>query len=343
MPVNLMDRESTVITDVTDGRRTMQAIVQFRYGSPADLEVREIAVPELDDDGVLVRVRAASVNAYDWHIMRGKPYLVRAVEGLRAPKQNVLGVDMAGIVEAVGRNVTQFRPGDDVFGEHERAFAEYVCAPERALALKPTNLTFEQAAAIPMAGFTALQALRDAGQIQAGQAVLIHGAAGGVGTFAVQLAKAFGAEVTGVCSTGNVDMVRSIGADYVIDYTREDVMTRRQRYDLILDVAGNRSLSDYRRLLVPKGTLVLVGAPQGQWIGPLVRPLTALVWSRFVSQRMRTLLAKRSNADMVMLKELIEAGKVTPVIDRTYPLGETADAIRYVEVGHAQGKVVITV
>lgn len=322
---------------------TMQAIVRHKYGSPDVLELKDIDKPVVDDDSVLVRVRAASVNPYDWHFMRGLPYIVRMGEGLRKPKSTISGVDVAGHVEAVGKNVTQFQPGDEVFGQRGGAFAEYVCAGEKNFVLKPANLTFEQAAAVPMAGFTALQGLRDKGQIQPGQRVLINGAAGGVGTFAVQIAKAFGAHVTGVCSTRNVDMVRSIGADQVVDYTQEDFTRSGQRYDLILDVAGNRSVSDVRRVLGSNGILVVVGGPKGRWLGPLIRMLEALVLSRFVSQRMVPFLSKRSKDDLIFLKELIEAGKVTPVIDRTYPLSETPEAIRYLEEGHAQGKVVITV
>jgi NADPH:quinone reductase-like Zn-dependent oxidoreductase len=321
----------------------MKAIVHHRYGSPDVLALQEIDKPVVNEDQVLVRVRAASVNAYDWHILRGLPYLVRLSEGLRKPKRSVAGVDVAGQVEAIGKNVTRFQPGDEVFGERGGAFAEYVCAKENNFALKPANLSFEQAAAVPMAGFTALQALRDKGQVQPGQRVLINGAAGGVGTFAVQIAKVFGADVTGVCSTRNVDMVRSIGADQVVDYTREDFTRTGQRYDLILDVAVSRSLSDCRRVLDSNGMLLMIGAPPGRWLAPVGHVLAAVLRSRFGSQTMLPLLAKFSNADLIVLKELIEAGKITPVIDRTYPLSETPEAIRYVEAGHAQGKVVITV
>jgi NADPH:quinone reductase-like Zn-dependent oxidoreductase len=312
----------------------VKAIACHRYGSPDVLELEEIDKPSVDDDDVLVRVRAASVNAYDWHLIRGLPYVVRASEGLRRPTSSAVGVDLAGHVEAVGKNVTQFEPGDEVFGERSGAFAEYVSAREANFVLKPANLTFEEAAAVPMAGYTALQGLRDKGRIKPGQRVLINGAAGGVGTFAVQIAKAFGARVTGVCGTGNLEMVRSIGADDVIDYTREDFIQRGQRYDLILDVASNRPLWRAQRVLSTDGVLVVVGAPDGRWLAPLLRPLTAVLLSR---------LARRSREDLIVLKELIEAGKVAPVIDRTYPLRETADAIRYVETGHARGKVVITV
>jgi len=322
---------------------TMKAIIHHKYGSPDVLELKDIDKPVVDDDTVLVRVRAASVNAFDWHIMRGLPYFVRMEAGLRKPKRSVAGVDVAGHVEAVGKNVTQFQPGDEVFGQRGGAFAEYVCAGENNFVLKPANLTFEQAAAVPMAGFTALQGLRDKGQLQPGQRVLINGAAGGVGTFAVQIAKAFGADVTGVCSTRNVDMARSIGADQVMDYTREDFTRSGQRYDLTLDIAGNRSLSDCRRVMAPNGILVLVGG-EGRRMGPiLARLLAAVVWSRFASQKMLPFLAQRNKEDLIILKELIEAGKVTPVIDRTYPLSETPEAIRYLEEGHARGKVVITV
>jgi len=326
----------------------MKAIVYHAYGSPDVLALEEVDKPVVMDDQVLVRVRAASVNAFDWHLLRGLPYIVRVSEGLRRPTRSVAGVDLAGEVEAVGQNVTQFRPGDAVFGQRGGAFAEYVSASESNFALKPANLTFEQAAAVPMAGFTALQGLRDKGQLRAGQRVLINGAAGGVGTFAVQIAKAFGADVTAVCSTRNLDLVRSIGADQVIDYTREDFTISAQRYDLILDIAASRSLSACRRVLAPQGILVLVGAAggperQGRWVEPLIGVVGALLLSRFVSQRLLPFLAKRSREDLIVLTELIEAGKLTPVIDRTYLLRETPAAIRYLEAGHAQGKVVIVV
>jgi NADPH:quinone reductase-like Zn-dependent oxidoreductase len=321
----------------------MKAIVNNEYGSPDDLKLQEIDKPVIGDDGVLVRVRAASVNPYDWHMMRGLPYLVRLSEGVRRPKNIVLGVDVAGYVDAVGNNVTQFQPGDEVFGGRTGAFAEYVRGGEKNFVPKPPGLTFEQAAAIPIAGCTALQALRDHGQLETGQRVLISGAAGGVGTFAVQIAKALGAHVTGVCSTRNVDFVRSIGADHVVDYTVDDFSRTGQQYDLVLDAVGNRSLSALRRVLTPDGTLVLIGGGSGRWIGPLVLPLKALVVSRFVRHTLRVFIAKLKRDDLVVLMELIEAGKVTPVIDRTYSLSEAPEAIRYVEAGHARGKVVITV
>jgi NADPH:quinone reductase-like Zn-dependent oxidoreductase len=321
----------------------MKAIVNRRYGSPDALKFEEIDQPVIGDDSVLVRVRAASVNPLDWHYMRGHPYFVRLMLGLRRPKAIVRGVDVAGHVEAVGKDVQQFQPGDEVFGARDGAFAEYVLGRERNFVLKPARLTFEQAAAIPIAGITALQALRDKGQIQPGQRVLINGAAGGVGTFAVQIAKAFGAHVTGVCSTRNVEMVRSIGADQVIDYTRENFARSGQRYDLILDNVGNRSLRDLRRVLTSTGTLVIVGGKGGRWIDPLPGILKALVISRFVGQKLVRIFANIQKDDLLVLKELVEAGKVTPVIDRTYPLSEAPEAIRYLEAGHARGKVAITV
>jgi NADPH:quinone reductase-like Zn-dependent oxidoreductase len=321
----------------------LKAIVHYRYGSPDVLELAEIETPVVDDDGVLVRIHAASINAFDWHILRGHPYLVRTSAGLRRPTRHIAGVDLAGRVEAVGRNVSGFRIGDEVFGERGGAFAEYAVAPEDSLALKPADMTFEQAAAVPMAGFTALQALRDKGQVKAGQRVLVNGAAGGVGTFAVQLAKAFGAHVTGVCGTNHVDMVRAIGADEVIDYTRADFTRGERRFDLIIDIASNRPLRACRRVLAPEGVLVVVGAPPGRWLAPVLRPVTAVVLSRFGSQRLLPFLAERRQADLVILKELMGAGKLTPVIDRTYPFSETADAMRYVERGHVGGKVVISI
>jgi len=322
----------------------MKAIVCEEYGSPDVLQLQEIDKPVVNDDGVLVRVRAASANPYDWHFMRGKPYFMRMMIGLLKPKANGLGINLAGQVEAVGKNLKQFHPGDEVFGSGNGAFAEYVCASEDALVLKPANLTYEQAAAVPAAAFTALQGLRDKGRIQPGQKVLINGASGGVGTFAVQIAKFLGAEVTGVCSTRNVDMVRSIGADQVIDYTHEDFTHGGQRYDLMLDNVGNRPMSECRRVLASNGTYVLVGGPNGgRWLGPLARLLKVLVLSLFVSQKMVPMLTKRNKEDLLVLKELLEAGKVTPVIDRHYKLSEVPEAIRYLEEGHAQGKVVITV
>jgi len=323
----------------------MKAIVRERYGSPDVLELREIEKPVLDDDSVLVRVRAASLNAYDWHMMRGSPYLVRLVAGLRRPKSSAMGQDLAGVVEAVGKNVTEFKPGDEVFGQRTGALAEYVRGgPKSALVRKPAGLTFEQAAAVPMAATTALQGLRDAGQIKSGQRVLINGASGGVGTFAVQIAKAFGAHVTAVCSTMKVDAARSLGADEVIDYTREDFTRRGERYDLILDVAATGPLSARLRMLEPNGTLVGVGSGEGYGMASLlVGLLETAVRSRIGKQRIPFFLAKSSKEDLIVMKNLIESVKVKPVIDRTYPFSETAEAIRYLEEGHARGKVVITI
>lgn len=319
----------------------MKAIVSTRYGSPDVMQLQEVDKPEVTDDGALVRVRATSVNPYDWHSLRGEPYVMRLGSGLRRPQTTVLGIDVAGIVEAVGKNVTDLQPGDEVFGVRSGAFAEYVSG--RNFVPTPVGLTFEQAAAVPVAGLTALQALRDKGAVQPGQRVLIYGAGGGVGTFAVQIAKAFGADVTAVTSTSNVAVVRSIGADRVIDYNRDDFTRSGQRYDLVLDIGAKRPLWKYRRVLEPDGTLVLVGGSAGRWIGPVVRAMGALALSRFVSQTLRPFLSDVNKEDLLLLKELIEAGKVTPVIDRTYPLSETADAIRYLETGRARGKVVITV
>jgi NADPH:quinone reductase-like Zn-dependent oxidoreductase len=321
----------------------MKAAVCSRYGPPDVLQIRDVEKPVPNDNEVLIKVRAASVNPFDWHFMRGTPYIVRIMAGLRKPKVTRLGVDVAGQVEAVGRNVTQFKPGDKVFGACRGAFAEYACTSESALVMKPDNVTFEEAASVPVAAFTALQGLRDKGQIEPGQKVLINGAAGGVGTFAVQIAKSFGAEVTGVCSTRNVDMVRSIGADHVIDYTQEDFTKRGQRYDLIFDCVGNHSLSACRRVLNPKGIYIMVGELSGRgMIGLLARLITALVLSRFVSQKLVTFLARPNKRDLTIMHDLMKAGKVIPVIDKRYRLSEVPEAIRYLEERHARGKVVIT-
>ncbi len=327
----------------------MKAIVYCDYGSPDVLKLEDIERPVPNDDQVLVKVRAASVNPLDWHYMEGKPYLMRMGVGLRKPEDTRLGVDYAGTVEAVGKNPAaagQFKAGDEVFGGKTGAFAEYVCVrADRAIVLKPANLTFEQAASVPIAGITALQALRDKGKVQPGQKVLINGASGGVGTFAVQIAKSFGANVTGVCSTRNVDLVRSLGADQVIDYTKEDFTKGAQRYDVIVDNVANHSLSECRRVLNPKGKYVLIGGggPNEQGlIGPLARPIKAMVLSWFVSQKMGMILAELNQKDLTILGDLMQAGKVTPVIDRHYKLSEVPEAIRYLEQGHARGKVVIT-
>jgi NADPH:quinone reductase-like Zn-dependent oxidoreductase len=326
---------------------TMKAIVQDAYGSADVLKFADIDRPVPTDNEVLLRVQAAGLHRGDWHIMTGLPYLIRLVVpslGLRRPKVRVRGMDVAGTVEAVGSKVTRFQPGNEVFGWCDGAFAEYACAPQDQLAAKPANLSFEQAAAVPTSAFAALQGLRDSGQVQPGQTVLVIGAAGAVGLFGVQLAKAFGAQVTGVCSTPQVELVRSIGADEVIDYTRADVTDGTRQWDLILDTAGHRSLSQLRRALTPKGTLVIVGSEgRGRWLGGFGRSLRAPLLSRFVGQRLRMLASKPGQDDLVVLAELIEAGKLTPVIGRTYPLGEVPEAIRQLEQGHTRGKLVITV
>jgi NADPH:quinone reductase-like Zn-dependent oxidoreductase len=345
---------SAPVTAVADGPQTardrattMQAIVQDAYGSADVLELVDIDRPVPTDNQVLIRVHAAGLHRGDWHVMTGLPYLIRIVVptlGLRKPKVRVRGMDVAGTVEAVGQNVTRFQPGDAVFGWCDGSFAEYACAPEDQLAAKPATLSFEQAAAVPISGFAALQGLRDVGEIQAGQQVLIIGAAGGVGSFAVQLAKAFGAKVTGVASTSQVELVRSIGADEVLDYTRADVTDGTRHWDLILDTAGRRSLSQLRRALTPKGTLVIVGGEGGgRLMGGFTRNLRAPVLSRFVGQRLRMLASKERPEDLQTLRELLEAGKLTPRIGRIYPLREVPEAMRALEAGHTRGKVVITV
>jgi NADPH:quinone reductase-like Zn-dependent oxidoreductase len=321
----------------------MKAVVYRCYGPPDVLKVEDIEKPTPADNQVLVKVRAASVNPLDWHFMRGKPYMMRMMAGVGAPNDSRLGVDFAGTVEAVGKNVTRFKPGDDVFGGRNGAFAEYVAVREdRAVVLKPSNVTFEQAASVPVAAVTALQALRDQGHIQPGQKVLINGASGGVGTFAVQIAKSFGADVTGVCSTKNVAMVRSIGADHVIDYTQEDFTKSGQRYDLILDNVGSHSLLEYRHALNPKGIVVIVGGPNtGAWIGPMDAVIRAKVLSPFVSQQFSFFLAELNPEDLGLIRDLLQSGKVSPVIDRRYKLNEVPAAIAYLEEGHSRGKVVI--
>jgi NADPH:quinone reductase-like Zn-dependent oxidoreductase len=323
----------------------MKAIAQDTYGSTDVLELREIGKPEIADDEVLVRVEAAGVDRGVWHVMAGLPYPVRlGGYGVRAPKNPVPGMDLAGVVEAVGKNVTRFQPGDEVFGIGKGSFAEYVRAPENKVAPKPANLSFEQAAVVAISGSTALQAVRDHGQVKPGQKVLIIGASGGVGSYAVQLAKAFGAEVTAVCSTTKVELVRSLGADHVIDYIRDDFAAGEERYDVILDIGGNSSLSRLRRALTPKGTLVITGGETGgRWLGGFDRQIRALLLSPFVGQRLRTFVNSENHEDLIVLTELIEAGKVTPAIDRTYPLAEAPKAIQYLVEGHARGKVVITI
>lgn len=321
----------------------MKAIVQDTYGSSDVLHLRDIDKPVVGEREVLLRVHATALHIGDWHLMTGLPYLLRLGFGLRGPKTSVRGMDVAGRVEAVGKGVTRFQPGDEVFGSCDGALAEYACAREDNLLHKPSNLTFEQAAAVPTSATTALQALRDQGQVRPGQKVLIIGAAGGVGLFAVQLAKAFGAHVTGVCSTSKLELVRSLGADDVIDYTRQDFTEMGQRYDLILDTAGNRALPVLRRALTPKGTLVIVGGEGGsRWFGGLDRQLRALMLAPFVSHRLRMLVSLTNKQDLEVLKGLIEAGKLMPVIDRMFPLSEGREAVRYFEEGRARGKIVVT-
>jgi NADPH:quinone reductase-like Zn-dependent oxidoreductase len=326
----------------------IKAIVYCDYGV-ANLKLEEIEKPAPNDDQILVRVRAASINPYDWHFVEGTPKIIRLIAdtGLRKPKDTRLGVDFAGTVEAVGKNVTQFKPGDEVFGGRGGAFAQYVCPrATRAVAIKPASVSFEEAASVNIAGITALQGLRDKGKVQPGQKVLINGASGGVGTFAVQIAKSLGAEVTGVCSTRNVDLVKSLGADHVIDYTKEDFSKSGERYDVMLDNVGNRSLSECRRVLTPKGKYVLIGgggANEQGFLGGLGKALWAMLFSKFVNQQMGMMMADANQKDLTILADMMQSGKVKAVIDRTYKLDQVPDAIRYVEQGHARGKVVITV
>jgi NADPH:quinone reductase-like Zn-dependent oxidoreductase len=332
---------SNQIRSVAGGK--MRAIVQDRYGETVDvLRLEEIDPPQIGGDDVLVRVQAASVHIGDWHVMAGLPYLLRVVGfGLRAPKARVRGMDVAGTIEAVGQNVTEFRPGDEVFGTCNGSFAERASASAETLALKPANVTFEQAAAVPTSAVAALQALRDAGGITSGQQVLIAGASGGVGLFAVQIAKSFGTEVTGVCSTTKVDLVRSVGADHVIDYAREDFTQGGQQYDLVLVMGGNHSLSQLKRVLRPGGTLVPVGTEEGnRWVGGKAW-IQAMLLSR-LKRHLRPLASEPNKADLQFVSELLEAGKITPVIDKTFPLSEVPDAIRYLHEGNARGKIVIT-
>ena len=326
----------------------MKAIFYEGFGSPDILKCQEIEKPTPGDTEILIKVRAASINPLDWKVMKGGPFPIRVLLGLGKPKLKRPGVDVAGEVEAIGRNETQFKPGDEVFGTCMGAFAEYATSAsvfglKSVLVAKPENVTFEQAASTPVAALTALQGLRDKGRIQAGQNVLINGAAGGVGTFAVQLARLFGTNVTGVCSTSNVDMVRSIGADRVIDYTKNEFTQSGERYDLFLDCVGNHSLSACRRVLNPKGILVMVGAPDdGRVLGLITRLIGALVWSWFGAKKMVFFIARMNKEDLITMGEFIAAGKVTPVIDRRYRLGEVSEAFRYMEKGHARGKVIIT-
>lgn len=322
----------------------MKAMVQDEYGPPGDVcRLEDVEVPAIKDDAVLVRVRAAAVNWADWSMTRGLPYMMRMGYGLRKPRGRVRGTDVAGTVQAVGRNVAKLRPGDEVFGWCQAAFAEYVGAKEDHFVPKPADITFEQAAGVPLAGCVALQAVRDVGKVEPGQKVLVNGASGGIGTFTVQIAKAFGAEVTGVCSTGNLDLVLSIGADRVIDYTQEDFTQGEERYDLILDIADKHSFSARRRVLTPKGTLIPNSGEGGNWIASLGRIVKARLLSPFVSQKLHPFLSLTKHKDLVVLAEMVESGKVTPVVGRTFPLLETGEAIAYCGAGHGRGKTVISV
>ena len=325
------------------GGETMRAVVYCEYGGPDVLRLETIAKPTPTENQVLVRVRAASVNPYDWHFMRGEPYVMRISNGLRKPKGMRIGVDFSGVVEAVGEKVTEFKPGDEVFGGRTGSFAEYVAINERFLIPKPQNLSFEEAGAVQIAGLTALQGLRDSGKLQSGEKVLINGASGGVGTFAVQIAKTLGAHVTGVCSTRNVELVRSLGADHVIDYTAEDFTKGTERYDLILDMVGNHGLLACRRALKPQGRYVMIGGQKGRWLAPLDTIIRALVLKPFVEQEMGFMMSQLKRDDLLHLRELMANGKVKPVIDKAYPLTEVRDAVAYVETGRARGKVAITV
>ena len=330
--------------EVSGGTETMKAVTYRCYGSPDVLEYGVVEKPVPGDDEVLVRVRAAGVNPLDWHYMRGSPYIMRLGSGIGAPSDPRIGVDFAGTVEAVGANVSRFKPGDDVFGGRNGAFAEFLVVPEdRAIALKPANVSFEQAAAVSIAAITALQALRDKGGLEPGQKVLINGASGGVGTFAVQIAGAMGAEVSGVCSTRNVEMVRSIGADHVFDYKKENYTESGNEYDLIVDMVGNHSLFANRSVLTENGKLVIVGGAKGDWLGPLLRPIGTMIQGPFVDQEMHVLFAQLEQSDMELLADMMEDGRVAPVLDRTYPLSETAEAIRYSETGRARGKIIVSI
>ena len=326
----------------TEGAVTMKAVVNRCYGSPDVLTLEDIEKPSPADDEVLVKVHAAAVNPYDWHGMRGSPYIMRLGSGLGSPKQIRFGADFAGTVEAVGKDVTKFKPGDRVFGGAAGAFAEYLTSRENRAALIPDDVSFEEAASLPIAAITALQALRDKGKIEPGQKVLINGASGGVGTFAVQIAKSMGAEVTGVCSTRNVEMVRSLGADHVIDYKNEDYTEGGEQYDVIVDMVGNRSLSANRGVISPEGRLVIVGGSKGDWLGPLMGPIKAMIMNPFVDQEMGMMIAHIDGDDLAELANLMERGELSVVIDRRYSLSEVPDAIRYSEEGHARGKIIIS-
>ncbi|HET9498106.1 MAG TPA: NAD(P)-dependent alcohol dehydrogenase [Candidatus Limnocylindria bacterium] len=338
MTANALTHETTQISQMT-----MKAVAQHRYGSPDILQLTDIPKPEIGEDGILVRIRAASVNALDWHMMRGEPYVMRLGSGLRRPPQPIRGVDLAGVVEAVGSRVTEFTPGDEVFGTRSASWAEYVAGSELDFVKKPAGLSFEEAAALPTAGVTALQGLRDHGRLRAGQDVLVFGAGGGVGTFAVQIAKAMGATVTAVTRSESVELVRSLGADQVIDYTRNDVFRSPEKFDLVMDVGATRSISDLRRVLRPGGTLVLTGGAPGRWVGPLLHPLMGVLRAKVLRQRIGVFIAKDTKEDFLALKDLVEAGKLRPVVGATFPLVKAAEAMRQVDSGRARGKVVITV
>ena len=339
MTATTLTHETTQIAE-----KTMKAVAQHRYGSPAVLELTDVPKPEIGKDPILVRIRAASLNSLDWRGMRGEPILfMRPMTGWRRPKQPVRGVDLAGVVEAVGPGVTEFKVGDQVFGTRSASFAEYVTGREMDFAHMPAGLTFEEAAAIPTAGVTALQGMRDHAQVKAGQHVLVYGAGGGVGSFAVQIAKAFGATVTAVTRTEGVELMQSLGADRVIDYTKEDVLREADRYDVVFDVGATRSLADLRRVLRPGGTLVISGGAKGRWIGPILRPLAGVLRGKLLRQRIRVYIANDTKEDFLELKALIEAGQVRPVVDRAYPLAQAAEAIAYLESGKVQGKVVLTI
>ncbi len=338
------DSPCTAAPALGAGATPMKAIVSRCYGPPDALKLEDVEKPTPADDQVLVKVHAAAVNPLDFHYMHGTPYIMRMDSGIGGPKNARLGVDFAGTVESVGKNVTRFHPGDEVFGGRNGAFGEYVTVREdRNIVLKPANVTFEQAASVPIAAITALQALRDKGKIQAGQKVLINGASGGVGTFAVQIAKSFGADVTGVCSTKNLDMVRKIGADHVVDYTKEDFTQGQQHYDLIVDTVGTHSLLEYKHVMNPKGIYVMVGGSNDKW---LVGLLGTVAWTKilssFVDQQFGMMLAELNPEDLKIMGDLMQSGKVTPVIDKTYSLNEVPEALRYLELGHARGKVVIS-
>jgi NADPH:quinone reductase-like Zn-dependent oxidoreductase len=321
----------------------MKAILRTVYGPAESLSFQEVPTPEVGDTEVLVKVHASSANPYDWHLVRGEPYLIRVNAGYRRPKNHDVGIDVAGTVDAVGATVTRFKIGDNVFGLAKGAFAEYAAADEMRLASKPNGLTFESAASIPCAGNTALIAVRDKGQVRPGMSVLVNGASGGVGSYAIQIAKSLGAEVTGVCSTRNVELVKSIGADAVVDYTRDDFARLSQRYDVVVDTIGNRRLRDLRRALKPRGALVVAGGGSGKWFRPMALLLKVIVVSPFVRQQLRGVMAGVTTENLETLSALVTSGDVVPLIDRTYSLSETPAALGYVEEGHARGKVIITV